>query len=159
MNKRIAVAAVVIVMMALSGLSFAADAKSPALLRPSGSEGQAPATAAARHVSPVKSNFSMIAGTISNIDASDPANVKLEVKNDVDGAMHTIFLMPWTNVTKVTDPSELKNGDTVRIMSRNMDGKESAMGVMFGKLKSLPMPRPKPVVATAPAAPQTDVKK
>lgn len=89
-----------------------------------------------------KSAFSMVGGTITKIDNSDPANVKLEVKNDMDQTTHTISVTPWANVTKVTDASELKVGDAVRVMTRKSDDKEVAMGIMFGKVQNPPMVRP-----------------
>lgn len=84
---------------------------------------------------PPKSNFKMISGTITKIDTADPANVKLEVKSERDNAIHTVTLMPWTNITKVTDVSELRQGEAVRVMARTAEGKEVAMGVLFGKIK------------------------
>jgi len=82
----------------------------------------------------------MIAGTIISIDNADPNNVKLQVKNDADGAIRTVMVTPWTSVTKVTDPSELKAGETARIMTRKVEDKEVAMGIMFGKIKNMPAP-------------------
>ena len=83
-------------------------------------------------------NFNMMMGVVSNIDMTDPAKVKLEVKNERDNKVHSIEVIPATNVTKVTEISEVKVGDTVRIMARKVDDKEVAMGVMFGKFKKLP---------------------
>lgn len=91
---------------------------------------------------PMKSNFGIVMGTITKINNADPANTTLEVKNSVDNKEHTLSVTPWTNVTKVTDLSELKVGDSVRVMSRTNDNKETAMAVMFGKIQNRPMPRP-----------------
>jgi hypothetical protein len=110
---------------------------------------------------PARANFAVISGAITKIDNSDPANIKLDVKNDADGIMHTIQLTPWTNITKVTDASELKTGEAVRVMSRKVDDKEVAMGVMFGKIRMIPPPPPARQAAapvTAPVA-QEGVKK
>ncbi len=82
-----------------------------------------------------RANFSMLYGTVTKIDNSDPANVKLEVKNEADNTSHTVELTAATNVTKVTDISELKTGENVRVMARKIDNKEVAMGVMFGKIR------------------------
>jgi len=101
---------------------------------------------------PVKSAFGMIVGTLTKIDTADPANVKLEVKSDRDNTIHVISIMPWTNITKISDVSDLKIGEAVRIMARNMDNKETAMGVMFGKIK--PITAPKQLGEGAPAAGQ-----
>jgi hypothetical protein len=96
-----------------------------------------------------RANFNMLYGTITKIDTSDPANVKLEVKNEADNTTHTVELTPATNVTKVTDISELKTGENVRVMARKVDDKEVAMGVMFGKIRK-PAPRPVRPAATTP---------
>jgi hypothetical protein len=100
----------------------------------------------------------MLYGTITNIDKADPANVKLEVKNEADNTAHIVELTPNTNVTKTTDISELKAGDTVRVMARKMDNKEVAMSVMFGKIKK-PVPRPiRPAAMMPPPAAAAAVK-
>jgi hypothetical protein len=65
-------------------------------------------------------------------------------------------------VTKVTDISELKTGEAIRVMCRKVDDKEVAMGVLFGNIKSMPPPRPvgamPPPVPTKPEAPPTTAK-
>ena len=95
----------------------------------------------------------MIAGTVVNIDNADPANVKLQVKNDADGSVRTVTVTPWTNITKVTDISELKAGEAVRMMTRKIDDKDVAMGIMFGKVKTPPPQAPRAsTVQKAPAA-------
>ncbi|MBI5143731.1 MAG: hypothetical protein HZA30_01505 [Candidatus Omnitrophica bacterium] len=91
---------------------------------------------------PGMSNFSIIMGSISKIDVSDPAKPKLEVKSDMDNTVHTIEMTPWTNVSKVTDISELKSGDTVRIAARKAEGKEIAITILFGNIKNIPTARP-----------------
>ncbi len=111
----------------------------------------APKAGATRSIPP-KPNFGMIAGTITSIDNADPANVKLTVKNDADGTVRTISVTPWTNITKVTDVSELKEGEQVRMMTRKVEEKDVAMGIMFGKMKTMPAPQP---VLPAPKAPQS----
>jgi hypothetical protein len=103
---------------------------------------------------PAKGSFSMIGGKLLRIDSSDPANIKLEVKSETDNSTHTVLVTPSTNVTKVTDIAELKAGDTVRVMARRADGKEIAMGVLFGKIKALPAPRPGTVMPPPPVKPQ-----
>ena len=100
-----------------------------------------------------KPNFGMIAGTISAIDTADPANVKIEVKNDTDGSVRTVSVTPWTNITKVTDISELKVGERVRMRTRKLEDKDVAMGIMFGKIKAMPAPAPKAPVPPPSAAP------
>ena len=104
---------------------------------------------------PPKPNFSMIAGTITSIDNSDPSNVKISVKNDADGSSHIVTVTPWTNITKVTDVSDLKTGEPIRMMARKVDDKDIAMGIMFGKVKTAPVPAHKTLPATKvpPAAP------
>ena len=93
-----------------------------------------------------RSNFSMLVGTVSKVDTTDPANVKLEVKDDRDSKVHIIEVTPATNVTKVTEISEIKIGDTVRVMARKVDNKEVAMGIMFGIFKKIPLLKPSPIV-------------
>ena len=88
--------------------------------------------------------FSMIGGKIENIDTSDPVNVKITVKNDKDGTSHTLAVMPWTNITKSAEVSELKVGEAVRVMARKAQDKEIAMGIMFGKINMPPPPRQLP---------------
>ncbi len=98
-----------------------------------------------------KTNFGITMGKIIKIDSTNPANIKMEVKNDADNTTHTIDIMPWTSVTKVTDISELKAGDNVRVMTRKTDNKETAMGVMFGKIRNIPKPAPvKPLTKDTP---------
>jgi len=132
------------------GISFAAEkeaAKPAAVPSVAG-----PARATAGRMMP-RSNLSILYGAIIKIDKADPANVKLEVKNEADNTTHIVELTPDTKVTKATDVSELKAGDNVRVMARKTDNKEVAMGVMFGKIKK-PAPRPvRPAaMSLAPAA-------
>jgi len=107
---------------------------------------------AARPMQAMRSDFGIIAGTLVNVDSSDPLNMKLTVKNEKDGTTHTLNLMPWTNITRSAEISELKPGEKVRIMSRKTEDKEVAMGIMFGNIK-MP-PTPKPPMAPAAAKPQ-----
>jgi len=119
------------------------------------------AAPAAEKAAPAKlprANFSMLYGTVTKIDASDPANVKVEVKNEADNTTHTVEVLPATNVTKATDIGELKVGENVRVMARKVDSKEVAMGVMFGKIRK-PAPRPVRPAATVPPAQAQQPKK
>lgn len=145
MNKNRILIALVIIVLAFSfaSVTFAADKKVAA---------QATSTQKTAATAPVmaKPNFGMIAGTITAINASDPSNVKLSVKNDADNSVHTVMVTPWTNITKVTDVSELKTGEPVRLMTRKVDDKDVAMGIMFGKVKTMPAP----VTTPAPVAPK-----
>ncbi len=84
---------------------------------------------------PLKPAFAMVFGEVTKIDKSDPARPAIEVKGDVDGKVRRIELTPATSVTKLTDISELKEGDTVRVMARRVDNKEVAISVMFSKFK------------------------
>jgi Cu/Ag efflux protein CusF len=93
-------------------------------------------------IKPINTNFEITTGKISKIDTSDPANIKLQVNSDTDNTVHIIEVLPWTSVTKMTDVSELKEGDTVRAMTRKADNKEIAMGIMFGKIRNIPRPTP-----------------
>lgn len=86
----------------------------------------------------VRSSVNVILGSISKIDASDPSKIKVEVTGERDNQLHIIEIAPSTSITKVTDISELKAGDAVRVMARKSDDKEVAMGIMFGNLKRLP---------------------
>ncbi|MFA5142717.1 MAG: hypothetical protein WC522_00935 [Candidatus Omnitrophota bacterium] len=134
----------------LSVLSFAADKKA--------TEKTTAATvqkATAKAATPPRANFGMIAGTITSIDNADPANVKLTVKNDADGSVRTVAVTQWTNITKVTDISELKTGESVRMMTRKVEDKDVAMGIMFGKIKTMPAPASKTPTTTAQAASKT----
>ena len=97
-------------------------------------------------------NFAIIFGKITKIDNSDPAKPKLEVKNDAEGTTHKVDITPWTNVTKVTDISELKTGDSVRILARKVEDGEVAMTVVFGKIRNISAPRTARPTVAAPAA-------
>ncbi len=103
---------------------------------------------------PMRSNFVMMLGSISKIDTSNPSAIKVEVKDDRDGQMHIVEVTPSTNITKVTNVSELKTGDAVRVMARKVDDKEVAMGIMFGNFKTTPPPAKVPAAqakSTVPA--------
>ena len=146
MSRKMLMGAFGIIIISFCTASFAAVEKVPA----TGTRKVAPAVA--RPVA-AKPNFGMIAGTVVNIDNTDPANVKLQVKNDADGSVRTVTVTPWTNITKVTDISELKAGEAVRMMTRKIDDKDVAMGIMFGKVKTPPPQAPRAsTVQKAPAA-------
>ena len=114
-----------------------------------------PGTATAKTVRQApKPEFSMIAGKVESIDSSDPKNVKITVKNDKDGTSRTLTVMPWTNITKSVEISELKAGEPVRVMARKAQDKEIAMGIMFGKMTVAPH---KQVPAAQAAATKTKV--
>ncbi len=132
MNKKVLLAVLVAVsIFTVFSLSFAAEAKKPAVAAQPAATKQLP-----------KPAFAMVSGTVLKIDASDPANMKLEVKNDADNTTHVISVSPMTQITKATDITELKTGDAVRVMARKADDKEIAMGIVFGKLAARPMPKP-----------------
>lgn len=134
----------------IQGALFAAEQKAAAKL--------APTTAAAPVKPAAKPNFGMVAGTIVSINNTDPNNVKLEVKSDADGTIRTVTVTPWTNITKVTDVSDLRTGEPVRMMTRKVEDKDVAMGIMFGKIKKIPTP-PAAKAPTAPPAPAVKAKK
>ena len=142
--KKIFLVALVIAAIALvcPEASFAAETKAQT----------APSQKAAPRI-PIapKANLGMLMGTISSIDDTDPADIKLTVKNDADGSVRTVSITPWTNITKVTDVSELKVGEQVRMMTRKADDKDVAMGIMFGKFKTAPKAIPAPKAAPAQA--------
>lgn len=87
---------------------------------------------------PKNSAVTMVNGKIEKIDASDRANIKVHIKDGASGSSRTVSVTPFTHITKVTDISELKTGDDVRVMIRKADDKEIAMGILFGKIGSLP---------------------
>ena len=134
--------AVVFIVLALSVVSFAADAKAPA--------SDVKKAVPANHTSK-KANFVMLSGTILSIDNADPAKIKVQVKTSADGSIHTVSVTPWTNITKAADLSDIKTGEPIRIMTRKVEDKDVAMGIMFGKMKAMPAPAP----VAAPVAPQT----
>ena len=153
MKKRILVGVFAIsLFLNLSVIASAAEEKdttNPAIPAPSTAPKKPVAQTPGLSQVPVRSAFGMIVGTLTKIDTTDPANVKLEVKSDRDNTIHVISIMPWTNITKISDVSDLKTGEAVRIMVRNIDTKETAMGVMFGKIK--PVAAPKQLGEGAPA--------
>lgn len=112
--------------------------------------------------------FGVIGGSIVNINMSDPSKPVLEIKSDTDGKSHLVEMTQFTSVTKVTDISELKAGESVRVMTKNVDGKETAINVMFGKIRALPLRKPAgerkagqtaPIPAKQPKKAQTPQKK
>ncbi len=130
MNRNVfIVLLVIVVLLTLPVVSFAVNKKTVAPVAEK-VEAKMPA--------PPKANFGILAGAIISINNSDPANIKLEVKNTADGALRTVLVTPWTNITKVTDASELKIGEPIRMMIRKTDDKDVAMGIMFGKIKAIP---------------------
>jgi len=152
MRKNMLLSITVIAVMALNvcGISLAADEKKPM------------ATAPKPPIAPGvnRPNLNMFGGTIENIDRSDPANIKISVKSETDGVVHNLSVAPFTNITKITDASELKTGDAVRVMARKTeDNKETAMGILFGKIRNLPPMRPRPVPPTAPQIPAKPIVK
>lgn len=110
--------------------------------------------AAGRQMQYPKPEFTMITGTVEKIDTSDPANIRVTVKSDKDQTSRTLTVMPWTNITKSAEITELKQGEAVRVMARKSQDKEVAMGIMFGKM---PMP-PKQALPPQAAAAQAKVK-
>lgn len=137
-RKEVAVImSVVFCLMGICCMAYAADAKKPTVVRPAISKSPA--------MRPMPSNTSMFGGTIEKIDTTDPTNIKIQVKDDATGASRTISVAPWTNVTKVTDATELKTGDPVRVMVRKTGDKDIAMGILFGKIRNIPPMRPRPV--------------
>lgn len=145
----IVVALAVFAVASIQPASFAAEQKTAVKAMPGSAQAAMPIA---------KPNFSMIAGTVVSIDNADPNNVKLQVKNEKDGAIHNIVVMPSTNITKVTDVSELKAGEPIRLMTRKADDKEMAMGIMFGKVKNIPAP-PALKKPTAPVTSAATAKK
>ena len=133
---------VVFMVLALSVISFAADVKAPAA--------DVKKAAPAHHTSK-KANFVMISGTILSIDNTDPTNIKVQVKTGADGSIHTVSVTPWTNITKAADLSDIKTGEPIRIMTRKVEDKDVAMGIMLGKIKNVKAP---PHAPKAPIAPQ-----
>jgi len=77
-------------------------------------------------------------GTLNKIDNSTPGIVKLEVTDNADGKMHSIEAPFQINVAKITDISEMRSGDTVRIMAKKVSDKEVAINIIFGKIKPPP---------------------
>jgi Cu/Ag efflux protein CusF len=136
--------------------SFAAEAKKePVKTMPAVAARPAPDLKAPAKPFPAP-NFTVIFGSVTKVDMTDPAKPVIEIKNTADDTLHVVEITPWTNVTKVTDISELKTGDTVRVMTRKVNDKETAMTVVFGKIRNLPTARP--VVPTVPP-PAPAVKK
>ncbi|MCM8790886.1 MAG: hypothetical protein NC938_04210 [Candidatus Omnitrophica bacterium] len=96
-----------------------------------------------------RTNINMLFGSITNIDAKDPSNIKVEIMSETDGKTQIVEVNQATTITKVTDASELKKGENARVMFKRVDDKNVAMGVMFGKIRKLSVPK-----AAAPAAPE-----
>lgn len=89
-------------------------------------------------VSPIAPNITMVVGSISKIDDSDPKNINLAVKGTKDNQVHTVQIMPGTSITKIIKTSDLKNGDNVRIYTRKVQDKDVAAGVIVGAFEVTP---------------------
>lgn len=148
MDKKFFVSlAVLAVFLTFSLIAFSAEEASPAAKNTAVKKlGNDPMIAAAN------AKFDMISGTVTAINTADPANVTIDVKKDSDGTVHTIQVSPWTNITKITDVTELKAGETVKVMSRKIDEKDTAMGIIFGKIKKTPPVTAAPKAAAPPVA-------
>lgn len=133
---------------ALSASSEAQQASKKIALKSTAAAAKAPEVRVGGQTA--RPTFAVLFGSVTKIDTADPAKTKLEIKSEADGTTHTVELTPWTNVTKVTDVSELKSGDNVRLMTRVIDDKEVAMTVVFGKIRNIAAPR---AVTMAPARP------
>jgi len=131
--------------------AFTADEKKPAAVAKSVAPDQNPAPGVLKIPAATlqRPNFAILSGTISKIDNADPANVKLEIKGEMDNMDHAVSVMPWTNITKVTDVGELKQGEAIRVITRKIEGKEAAMGIVFGKLRPMTPPAPAALPITA----------
>lgn len=161
MKKALTVSLIVVLAITLTSIALAADKGSVELQAKQGQivAKTPPGQKLINQSGAVKSNFSMMLGTVSEIDAADPLNIKLKVQNERDNQIHTVEVTPTTNVTKSTEISELKVGDTIRVMARKVNDKEVAVGIMFGKLRSIPTPKPLPAQASpAPKTPPAAIK-
>ena len=159
--KKLVVAVIAVVLCAAcAGFASAADEaktkavpavqKAPILPPATPVKGMPPARPMGR------ANVSMLFGTVTNIDAKDPSKVSLEVTTEADKKAHAIEVLPTTTVTKLTDISEVKKGDNVRVMTRKVDDKDVAMGIMFGKIRK---PAPRPAAGLTPQKPAAPVTK
>jgi len=104
-------------------------------------------------------NISFISGSISNIDATVPESVKVEVINDADGKSHIVELGVGANILKVIEVGELKAGDKARVVTRRVGDKEIALSVVTGKLKEVRMPKPPAPIMPAPMVNEDQTKK
>ena len=92
-------------------------------------------------------NIKFLNGTISAINTADPQNIKIDVKNESDEKVSTVEVAAQTNVLKVVEPSELKAGEKVRVMTRTVNDKNVAISIMTGNIKMPPMRKPVSVQA------------
>lgn len=159
-------AVVLTVAMVCASFAMAASAADEAKAKPAPAAQKAlivPPATAAKGMPPVRpmgrANVSMIYGTVTNIDTKDPSKVKLEVTAEADKKTHTIEVLPTTTVTKLTEVTELKKGDNIRVMSRKVDDKDVAMGIMFGKIRRPAPMKPPAGTPQAPAAPAAPAAK
>lgn len=143
MKRLLVFAIIALFCTAKAGIAFAADETKPKTAPAPIKMPAMPPKMPARSMPPaaIRGNINMLFGTITNIDAKDPAKVKLEVMSESDGKTHTIEVIPTTTITKVTDISEIKKGENARIMVKKVDDKDVAMGIMFGKVRKLTVPK------------------
>ncbi|MFC1590654.1 hypothetical protein ACFL42_04090 [Candidatus Omnitrophota bacterium] len=87
-----------------------------------------------------KGGFSVLFGVVQHVNMSDPYKPVIRIRSDLDGSEHYVHLSPWTNITKLTDASELKNGDAVRVMTKKRGDEKIAMTVVFGDIKHVANP-------------------
>jgi len=111
-------------------------------------DGSSPAAAKTAVKKYPSADNGMLIGSIISVDTSDPANPIIEARDESTGAIHKLSTKQWTSVTKICDISDLKPGDSARIIIQKTDGKEIAIGIIFGKVKGLP----KPTLATETAS-------
>lgn len=78
----------------------------------------------------IKTNI--LYGEIVSIDFS---NSTIIIKDISTGEKNTINFTPTTGVTKLTDVNELKQGDNIRVIYQDQEGKKTARAIMFGKIR------------------------
>jgi len=104
--------------------------------------------------------LSIVNGTVAKLENADPANARLEVRDDIDGSTKTFKVQQRTAITKVSELSDLKPGDQVRIMAREADGNQIALNIIFGKIKNIVAPpatrlsAPEATISTPPQKPE-----
>ncbi len=139
MNKNRVVLLTLIVSLAFNLSAFGAEKKAA----PTGKN--APAQEAlkpqntAPAMQPLKTNIAY--GEVVSIDLNSSV---LTIKDATGATESSISFTPSTGVTKMTDASEIKQGDKIRIIYQDNEGKKVAKAIMFGKIRTAPA-APKPM--------------
>lgn len=147
--KKLVILYAIFSLFIFTALSYGANKNTPAAKTPKATQvTPMPEDIPKNIVPPIKTNI--LFGEIISIDQ---ANSTVKIKNTVTSEESTVSYTPTTSVTKVTDMSDLKQGDNIRVIYQDASGKKTARAIMFGKIKVSPV-MPKQAI-TVPVTPKS----